>query len=211
MLKNIIAGSVMALCLAASVTVGADVLNVPKWAESFKEVAEKGSPKDVDWEDAANLGSAGNVRVFFDGKGNPEIYVIGIAPVSTTLVAVRAEQFARREAEINAKAAFAMWLHEHFAVKDEFDQKTLVVIKDGKSESSEDRTVTKRHAEQLANASWRGMRVMKVVMKNNRCAVVWRWSLTEHSFARMIEILTKDGSADRQHDRKVKEGEWSRF
>ncbi|MBE6393342.1 MAG: hypothetical protein E7044_04715 [Lentisphaerae bacterium] len=188
-----------------------EVLNIPKWAEEFKELAEKGSPKDVDWNDVANLGSAGNVRVFFDAKGNPEIYIIGIASVSTTLVAVRAEQFARKEAEINAKAAFAMWLHEHFAVKDEFDQKTLVAIKDGKRESSEDRTVSKRHAEQCAKASWRGMRVMKVVMKSNRCYTVWRWSLTEHTFAKLIEILTKDGSGERQHDKKIKEGSWSRF
>jgi len=211
MFSKIIHCGVLALCLATSATFSAEVLNVPKWAEEFKSVAEKGSPKDVDWNDAANLGSAGNVRVFFDEKGNPEIYVIGVAPVSTTLVAVRAEQFARKEAEINAKAAFAMWLHEHFAVKDEFDQKTLVVIKDGKSESSEDRTVSKRHAEQCANASWRGMRVMKVVMKNNRCYTVWRWSLTEHAFAKLIEMLTKDGSVERRHDKKIKEGEWSRF
>ena len=61
-------------CLFANAS---EVLNVPKWAEEFKEIAEKGSPKDVDWTNAANLGSAGNVRVFFDKKGNPEIYVIG--------------------------------------------------------------------------------------------------------------------------------------
>jgi len=211
MLKRCIACGVMALSLAASTAFAAEVLNVPKWAEEFKSIAEKGSPKDIDWGDVANLGSAGNVRVFFDEKGNPEIYVIGIAPVSTTLIAVRAEQFARKEAEINAKTAFAMWMQEHFAVKDEFDQKTLVVIENGKNESSEDRTVSKRHAEQFANASWRGMRVMKVVMKNNRCYSVWRWSLTEHSFAKMIEMLTKDGSVERQHDQKIKEGEWSRF
>lgn len=211
MLKKCISIGVVALCLVASVSFAAEVLNVPKWAEQFKSVAEKGSPKDVDWNDAANLGSGGNVRVFFDEKGNPEIYIIGDGLVSTTLVAVRAEQLARKEAEIRAKAAFATWLHEHFAVKDEFDHKTLVVIKDGKMESSEDRTVSKLQSKQFANASWRGLRIMKVVMKNNRCYAVWRWSLTEHTFAKMIEMLTKDGSVNRQHDRKIKEGEWSRF
>lgn len=208
LVTGIVCGALIIGCLTADAK---EVLNVPKWAEEFKEIAEDGSPKDVDWKDVANLGSAGNVRVFFDKKGNPEIYLIGIAPVSTSLVAVRAEQLARKEAEIDAKAAFAMWLHERFSIKDEFNQKTLVVKKNGKNESSEDRTVSKRHAEQFANASWRGMRKMEVVIKNNRCYVVWRWSLTEHSFAKMIEKLTKDGGGNRQPDMKIKEGKWSRF
>ena len=202
---------VAALCLAASVTFGADVLNVPKWAKGFECIAEKGSPKDVDWSKAVQTGSSGNVRVYFDKKGNPEVYVIGVAPVSTKLIALRAEQLARKEAEINAKAAFALWLHEHFAVKDEFDQKVLVVIRDASNESAEDRTVSKRHAEQFANGSWRGMRCMEVEVKSGRCYAVWRWSLTEHTFAKMIEIFTKGGNPERKHDNKVREGKWSRF
>ncbi len=216
-MKKMVWFACVVLALGSFSAAAAEVLNVPKWAEGFKEVAEKGSPKDVDWEEVANLGSNGNVRVFFDSKKNPEIYIIGESSIPTTMNAVRAKEFARKEAEINAKAAFAKWLQEHFAVKEENERKTLVVIKGGQggqSEGSEDRTLDKRLVTQFANAHWRGMRIMKVILKNNTCTSVWRWSLTEHTFAKMIEILTRDGSTDsldRKHDQKIKEGSWSRF
>ena len=118
---------------------------------------------------------------------------------------------------LDTKESFDAIVQEHFAVKEENERKTLVVIKGGQggqSEGSEDRTLDKRLVTQFANARWRGMRIMKVILKNNTCTSVWRWSLTEHTFAEMIEILTRDGSTDsldRKHDQKIKEGSWSRF
>ena len=82
-MKKMVWFACVVLALGSFSAAAAEVLNVPKWAEGFKEVAEKGSPEDVDWEEVANLGSNGNVRVFFDSKKNPEIYIIGESSIPT--------------------------------------------------------------------------------------------------------------------------------
>ena len=206
---------VAAFCLAASATFAADVLNIPAWAKDFESVAEKGSPKDVDWEEAAKLGSNGNVLVFFDEKGNPEIYVIGRASVSSVLNSVDAEEDADEDAEFNAKAAFALWMSERFVVKNVRDKKILRVTKgssDGngavtKSSQDEAITIKKQHAEQTAAESWRGMRKYAAKRTRKEYIAVWRWSLTEHKFAKLIESLTRDGDTG-DGDRPVQTFDW---
>ena len=212
-----ITGFACALLAIGCLTINAqEVLNVPKWAEEFKEIAEKGSPKDVNWEKAAKLGSKGNVYVFFDKKGNPEIYVIGKAPISSALIASDAEEDADEEAEFNAKAAFALWMSEHFAVKNTREKKVLTVRRGNKnadgnvtrSEQAEAVTISKRLAEQTANAQWRGMRKFAAKRTEKDFIVVWRWSLTEHKFARLIEMLTRDGNVG-DKDRKIETFDWT--
>ena len=201
MLKKSISQCVMALCLAASVTFAAEALNVPPWAKDFESVVEKGSPKDVDWAEAAKLGGKGNVMVFFDEKGNPEIYVIGRASISAVLDAVDAEEEADEEAEFNAKEAFAVWMSEHFVVKNTRDRKILRVTSGSQdtngavTRSSKDEVVTikKKYAEQAASATWRGMRKYAAKRTQKEYIAVWRWSLTEHKFAKLVEQLTRDG------------------
>ena len=118
----------------------------------------------------------------------------------------------RRKLGYEAAASEVLSYMKQRATKaDKLNQKTLVVKKNGTSENSEDRTLLERKVEQIASAQFRGMRVMHVVIKNNECYSVWRWSLTEHKFAQLIEILTKDGSINRRPNMDVKEGTWSRF
>ena len=203
----------LAMCFIAGAE---DVLNVPKWAEEFKELAEKGSPDKVDWTEAAKLGSKGNVRIFFDKKGNPEVYVIGRASLSAILDAVDAEDDADEAAEFNAKAAFAVWMKEHFRVKSVRDKKILLVTKGtqdsygavSKNKQAESVGIAKRQAEQTASAFWRGMRKYTAKRTNGEYIAVWRWSLTEQKFARLIEMLTRDGDQG-QSGRKIETFDWT--
>ena len=105
---------------------------VPK---EYDGIAESTPPKKIDWEKRTEFGSKGNVTVYVDKDGIPtEVYVVGVAPVSTTLIATEAEEDAREEAEFNAKAAFALWMSENFAVKNVREKKVLIVRKNGKEQ-----------------------------------------------------------------------------
>lgn len=172
------------------------------------DIGEKIPPKKIDWLERSKFGSKGNVTVYINRQGIPyEVYVIGVAPISTTMVAVEAEEDAREEAEFNAKAAFAIWMHEHFAVKNEREKKTIVVRTNGE-EQSETTSISKRKATQIAEGMWRGMSVYWTDMgkeQKGRCTMVWRWSIKESELARMVEILTQGGDLDRQPDMKVRE------
>ena len=214
LVTGIVCGALIIGCLTANAK---EVLNVPKWAEEFKEIAEDGSPKDVDWQKEAKLGSKGNVKVFFDKKGNPEVYIIGRAPIVSFFNEVDAEDDADEEAEFKAKAAFAIWLTEKFSVKTVNDRKALVVEKGrsdsfGKSEKSkqgENVKITKRHAEQAASGCWRGMRKFAAKRTKNEYIVVWRWSLSEHRFANLVEMLTKDGRVGGNEGRGIETFDWT--
>ena len=190
-------------CFSASVA--ADKLPVPK---EYKGIAESTPPKKINWEKRTEFGSKGNVTVYVNRDGIPtEVYVVGIAPVSTTLAAVEAEEEAREDAEFNAKAAFALWMAERFTVKNVREKKILVVRKNGK-EQSESVSISKRHAEQMASAAWRGMSVFWHKRSNGRYIAVWRWSVTEQKLAKMVEMLTRDGdpaSLKRKADMEVKD------
>ena len=202
-----------AACVACAVlTIGCfvavvaeDKIPVPK---EYEGIAESTPPKKIDWEKRTEFGSKGNVTVYVDKNGIPtEVYVVGIAPVSTTLVAVEAEEEAREDAEFNAKAAFALWMSERFTVKNVRDKKVLVVRKNGQ-EQSESVSISKRHAEQMASAAWRGMSVFWHKRSNGRYIAVWRWSVTEQKLAKMVEMLTRDGdpaSLKRKADMEVKD------
>ena len=175
------------------------------------DIGEKIPPKKIDWLERSKFGSKGNVTVYVNRQGIPyEVYVIGVAPISTTMVAVEAEEDAREEAEFNAKAAFAIWMHEHFAVKNEREKKTIVVRTNGE-EQSETTAISKRKATQIAEGMWRGMSVYWTDMgakQKGRCTMVWRWSIKESELARMVEILTQGGdpdALDRKPDMKIKE------
>lgn len=179
-----------------------------KLKSEFEGIAETTHPQKIDWEKRVEFGSKGNVTVYVDRDGIPkEVYVVGVAPVSTTLVAVEAEEDAREEAEFNAKAAFALWMSEHFAVKTVRDKKTLVVRKNG-AEQSESVTISKRRAEQMASGAWRGMSIFWHKRTGGRYTAVWRWSVTEQRLAKMVEMLTRDAdpaSLKRKADMNVKD------
>lgn len=185
--------------------VAEDKIPVPK---EYEGIAESTPPKKIDWEKRTEFGSKGNVTVYVDKNGIPtEVYVVGVAPVSTTLVAVEAEEEAREDAEFNAKAAFALWMSERFTVKNVREKKILVVRKNGQ-EQSESVSISKRRAEQMASAAWRGMSVFWHKRSNGRYIAVWRWSVTEQKLAKMVEMLTRDGdpaSLKRKADMEVKD------
>ena len=187
------------------VAVGASRSELPS---GYDGIAETTPPKKIDWEKRVEFGSNGNVTVYVDKDGVPtEVYVVGVAPVSTTMIAVEAEEEAREEAEFNAKAAFAVWMSERFTVKTVRDKKVLVVRKNGQ-EQSETVSVSKRHAEQMASGAWRGMSVFWHKRSNGRYVAVWRWSVTEQKLAKMVEMLTRDGnpaSLKRKADMEVKD------
>ena len=208
--KLFIAGTI-ALCLGMSATAAfAQLADPQKRSSEFDGIVETIPPKKIDWEKRVEFGSKGNVTVYADKDGIPtEVYVVGVAPVSTTLIATEAEEEAREEAEFSAKAAFALWMSESFSVKTVRDKKTLVVRKNGKEES-ESVSISKRHAEQMASAAWRGMSVYWHKRSNGRYTVVWRWSLTEQRLAKMVQMLTRDGnpaSVKREPDMVVKDTE----
>lgn len=208
--KHFIAGTI-ALCLGMSATAAfAQSADPLKRSSEFDGIVETIPPKKIDWEKRVEFGSKGNVTVYADKDGIPtEVYVVGVAPVSTTLIATEAEEEAREEAEFSAKAAFALWMSESFSVKTVRDKKTLVVRKNGKEES-ESVSISKRHAEQMASAAWRGMSVYWHKRSNGRYTVVWRWSLTEQRLAKMVQMLTRDGdpaSVKREPDMVVKDTE----
>lgn len=208
MLKRNISCSVMALCIITSATVFAEDNSASKLKNEFDGIAETTPPQKIDWQKRVEFGSKGNVTVYVDKNGIPtEVYVVGVAPVSTTLVAVEAEEEAREDAEFSAKAAFALWMSEHFTMKNIRDKKILVVRKNGK-EQSESISISKRHAEQMASAAWRGMSVFWHKRSNGRYIAVWRWSVTEKKLAKMVEMLTRDSdpaSLKRKTDMEVKD------
>lgn len=199
-----VAFAVLSLGYFAS-AVAEDKIPVPS---EYEGIAESIPPKKIDWEERTKFGSKGNVTVYVDKNGTPtEVYVVGVAPVSTTLAAVEAEEEAREEAEFNAKAAFALWMSEKFAVSNVRDKKVLIVRKNGQ-EQSESVSISKRHAEQMASAAWRGMSVFWHKRSNGRYISVWRWSVSEQKLAKMVEILTRDGdpaSLKRKTDMDVKD------
>lgn len=206
--KHFIAGTI-ALCLGMSATATfAQSAEPQKRGSEFDGIVETIPPKKIDWEKRVEFGSKGNVTVYADKDGIPtEVYVVGVAPVSTTLIATEAEEEAREEAEFSAKAAFALWMAESFSVKNVRDKKTLVVRKNGKEES-ESISISKRHAEQMASAVWRGMSVYWHKRSNGRYTVVWRWSVTEQRLAKMVQMLTRDAdpaSLRRKPDMNVKD------
>ena len=169
-----------------------------KKKSEYDGIVETVPPTEIDWMKRSKFGSNGNVTVYVDEDGVPtELYVIGIAPISTTMIAVEAEEEAKEEAELNAKAAMAKWMEEHLTVKNVRDRKTLVVRKNGEEES-ETVNVKKEHAEQIASASFRGMSTFWINEKSadSKCIVVWRWSATEQKLAKMVELLTQDKDSD---------------
>ena len=206
--KHFIAGTI-ALCLGMSATAAfAQSADPQKRSSEFDGIVETIPPKKIDWEKRVEFGSKGNVTVYADKDGIPtEVYVVGVARVSTTLIATEAEEEAREEAEFSAKAAFALWISENFSVKNDRDKKTLVVRKNGKEES-ESVSISKRHAEQMASAVWRGMSIYWHKRSNGRYTVVWRWSVTEQRLAKMVQMLTRDAdpsSLKRKADMDVKD------
>lgn len=153
-------------------------------------------PREINWEQRARLGSHGNVTCYTDENKRPTaVFVIGIAPVSTTMIAVEAEEEARFEAEINAKEAFALWMHECIGVSNSRSNSTLVVRTNGQ-ESSETVTQSTRVSTQMVNASWRGMSIFADLLKDGRYIAVWRWCVEEQELARMVEMLAQDASPD---------------
>lgn len=196
--------SVTAVAFAASLAISA----TENQSNEYDGIAETTPPQKIDWQKRVEFGSKGNVTVYVDKNGIPtEVYVVGVAPVSTTLVAVEAEEEAREDAEFSAKAAFALWMSEHFTMKNIRDKKILVVRKNGK-EQSESISISKRHAEQMASAAWRGMSVFWHKRSNGRYIAVWRWSVTEQKLAKMVEMLTRDSdpaSLKRKTDMEVKD------
>lgn len=180
------------------------------------DIAEKKNPKEIDWVKRSKRGSRGNVTCYVDADGIPTaVFVIGVAPVSTTMIAAEAEEEARFEAETNAKEAFALWMQEFVSVENVREKKTLVVRTDGE-EHSETETKNKRVFTQTANASWRGMSIYADMLKDGRYVAIWRWSVQEQQLAHMVELLTQDkdpssviGKKDRKTDWKVEERDFS--
>lgn len=159
------------------------------------DIAETKPPKEIDWVKRSKRGSRGNVTCYVDKDGVPTaVFVIGVAPVSTTMVEAEAREEAQFEAETNAKEAFALWMHEFISVENVREKKTLVVRTDGE-EHSETETKNKRVFTQTANASWRGMSLFADMLKNGEYVSIWRWSVKEQELARMVELLTQDEDA----------------
>ena len=180
------------------------------------DIAEKKDPRKIDWMKRAERGSRGNVTCYVDTNGVPTaVFVIGVAQVSKTLVAVTAERLACREAETYAKEAFALWMKEYVSVKSVLEHKTLVVRTNGE-EASEEETKDGTVFTQITSAQWRGMSLFADALKDGRYVSIWRWSVKEQELAKMVEMLTKDespdsvlGKKDRKVDWKVKERDFS--
>lgn len=195
----------------------ADAASTPKNIDGISfDIAEKKDPKKIDWVKRSKRGDRGNVTCYVDKDGIPTaVFVIGVAPVSTTMIAVEAEQEAHFEAETNAKEAFALWMHEFVSVENVREKNTLVVRTDGE-EHSESETKNKRVFTQTAEASWRGMSLFADALKDGRYIAIWRWSVQEQQLAHMVELLTQDkdpksvlGKKDRKTDWKVEERDFS--
>lgn len=180
------------------------------------DIAEKKDPRKIDWMARSKRGSRGNVTCYVDTNGVPTaVFVIGVAQVSKTLVAVTAERLACREAEAYAKEAFALWMKEYVSVKSVLEHKTLVVRTNGE-ETSEEETKDGTVFTQITSAQWRGMSLFADALKDGRYVSIWRWSVKEQELAKMVEMLTKDespdsvlGKKDRKVDWKVKERDFS--
>ena len=72
--------------------------------EGYEGIAESTPPNKIDWKKRARHGSKGNITVYVDKDGVPtEIYVIGVAPVATTLTPVEAEEEAFEEVNLMQK------------------------------------------------------------------------------------------------------------
>ena len=165
-----------------------------KLSDEYDGIVETIPPKKINWAKRVTYGSKGNVTVYVDKDNIPtEVYVVGQAPVSTTLIGVEAEDEAMEEAEFNAKAAFALWMQECFTIETVRERKVMVVRTNGR-ESSESVSISKRKASQVASGQWRGMSVFWHKREKGRYTVVWRWSVTEQRLARLVEILTRDGN-----------------
>ena len=188
-----------------------------KLGEEYDGIVETIPPKKINWAQRVKFGSKGNVTVYVDKDNVPTaVYVVGVAPVSTTMVAVEAEEDAMEEAEFNAKAAFALWMHECFTVETVRERKRMVVRTNGK-ENSESISISKSKASQVASGQWRGMSVFWHKREKGRYIVVWRWSVSEQRLAQLVEILTRDGNpaavgTERHADHNVAEieGEFRR-
>ena len=211
MKKSITLGLALSLCfLVATATNGKEknAMQPKKIAKEALDIGEKTPPNKIDWEKRTKFGSSGNVTVYLNDDGTPrEVYVVGVAPVSTTLIAVEAEQDAMEEAEYNAMSAFAYWMKTNLVVKNTREKKILIVRKNGK-EISESVTISKRKAVKMAKATWRGMSIFWHKRSNGRYISVWRWSVTEQKIAKMVEMLTQDGDPDslkRKTDMNVKD------
>ena len=176
------------------------------------DIAETKDPKKIDWLKRAMKGGRGNVTCYVDKDGIPTaVFVIGIAPVSSTMIAVEAEEEARFEGESNAKEAWTLWTEEYLEVKNVREHKALVVRTNGEEES-ETQTKNERVFTQMASASWRGMSLYGDMLKDGRYMCVWRWSVQEQQMAKMVEMLTQDGDPDkvgRKVDNKVREHDFS--
>ena len=170
------------------------------------DIAEKKDPRKIDWLKRSKRGSRGNVTCYVDTNNVPTaVFVIGVAPVSKTMIAVEAEEEARFEAETNAKEAFALWMQEYVSVDNIREKKTLIVRTDGE-EKSETETKVKKVFTQTSSAQWRGMSIWADSLKDGRYVAIWRWSAQEQEMAKMVELLTKDNSVDAvkgKNDRKV--------
>lgn len=200
-----LACAVLALgCL--TVNAGDTKRPVPK---GYEGIAESTPPEKIDWE---NVSQKQSVKVYVNKNGTPtEVYVCAQVPISTKLPGAVAENFASRQAEMQAKARFAIWMRERLAVKNDLEQKTLVVYSNSR-ENAEQRVIDKQKITQTSDAFWRGMSVYRHKRMNGRYTVVWRWSATEQRLAKIVEMLTRDGSSDsinRKVDMKVKEFDWN--
>lgn len=173
------------------------------------DIAEKKSPRQIDWIKRAKRGSRGNVTCYVDSDGIPTaVFVIGVAPVSKTMIAVEAEEEALFEAETNAKEAFALWMKECVSVKNVREKRVLVVRTDGE-ERSETETLIKREFVQAATAQWRGMSLFADALKDGRYISIWRWSVKEQELAKLVEILTKDGDVNSELGKKARKVDWN--
>lgn len=172
------------------------------------DISEKKDPRQINWMKRSLRGSRGNVTCYVDKDGVPTaVFVIGVAPVSKTMIAVEAEEEAQYEAESNAKEAFALWMHEFTTVENNREKKTLIVRSNG-DETSETTTKVERKFTQTASASWRGMSLWADSLENGRYVAIWRWSVKEQDLARIVEMLTQDKSLDSELGKKERKVDW---
>lgn len=186
-----------------------DKRNGPKNIDGISfDIAEKNDPRKIDWLKRSQRGSRGNVTCYVDKDGAPTaVFVIGVAPVSKTMIAVEAEDEAQFEAEANAKEAFALWMKEFVSVDNIRETKRIIVRTDGK-ESSETQTKTKRAFTQTASAQWRGMSLYADSLRDGRYVAIWRWSVKEHELAKWVEMLTRDEAPDSEAGKKERKVDW---